>query len=601
MKKEARQIRNFSIIAHIDHGKSTLADRLLELTKTIPARKMRAQVLDSMELERERGITIKMQPVRMSYELSGQTYELNLIDTPGHIDFSYEVSRALRAVEGVILLVDATKSVQAQTISVVEMARALNLPIIPVINKIDLPAAQTEETRQELMTFLNCPSTEILNVSAKTGLGVDVLLKRVIERLPPPPITRTRPDEARALVFDFSFSSHRGLVVYARLFDGEVRRGDRLRLAAGGEEFVVHELGCFNPEPRPLERLEAGEIGYLITGIKVPRSAKVGDTLLSPSSRLEPVPGYHEPRPVVFASLYPESQDDFVLLRQSLATLQLSDAALSYSEEFSSALGRGFQCGFLGLLHLEIVTERLKREFGLEIVMTTPSIRYEVYDRARDERLFVASPPLFPENLKNQEVSEPWIAATIIAPAEYLGGLMKIIYDHEAIVRETNTLGDRTRLIVEMPLREMMRRFFEELKSVSSGFASFSYQPLDYRPASVARLDVLVAEEPVFPLSRIVGRRRLEEEAKALVERLRELLPRQLFVLKIQARADGRIVASRSVAALRKDVTGYLYGGDITRKQKLWAKQKRGKKRLQERGRVAIPPSVYLKLLGGEK
>ncbi len=593
-----QRIRNFSIIAHIDHGKSTLADRLLEITGTIPARKMREQVLDSMELERERGITIKMQPVRMNYRVAGEDYELNLIDTPGHIDFSYEVSRALRAVEGVLLLVDAGKGIQAQTISVVEMARALDLPIIPVINKIDLPSADVPTVKKELAGLLGVAEKEVLAVSAKTGLGVEAVLAAVVEKLPPPPVSALSA-EPRALVFDFSFSSHRGLTVYARLFDGEIRRGDRLRLAASGEEFTVQEIGFFKPEPQPLASLVAGEIGYLVTGIKTPRGAKVGDTLLAPTSGLLPVTGYQEPRPVVFASLYPESQDGFVALRQALTTLQLSDAAVSFAEEFSSALGRGFQCGFLGLLHLEIATERLKREFGVEMVMTTPSIRYEVVNKNTNVRQEIASPPLFPENTKNYEVREPWIAATIITPSNYLGALLQVIYDHEAIVLETGNFGNRTRLNIEMPLRELMRRFFDDLKSVSSGYASFSYQPLDYRSATVVRLDVLVAEEPIWPLSRLVGRRRLEIEAKEVVERLRDLLPRQLFVLKIQARADGRIVAARAVPALRKDVTGYLYGGDITRKQKLWAKQKRGKKRLQERGRVRIPSSVYLKLLGG--
>lgn len=600
----SRPIRNFSIIAHIDHGKSTLADRLLESTGTIEPRRMRAQVLDSLDLERERGITIKMAPVTMTYRREAIAYKLNLIDTPGHIDFSYEVSRALTAVEGAILLVDATKGVQAQTLSVLGMARKIGLAIIPVINKIDLPAARVEKTRDEITKLLECRPDDIIAVSAKTGEGVATLLETLIRRIPPPHPVALSSGVARGLVFDFEYSPHRGLIVYLRLFDGEIKRGDKLFFAIAREHFTAHEVGTFCPEPRPSERLAGGEIGYVVTGIKSIGRAKVGETVLRVGTTLPPLPGYAEPKPMVWASIYPTSQDDFALLAQSLGRLKLTDAALSFEEESSGSLGRGFRCGFLGMLHLEIVTERLRREFNLSLTIAAPSTSYEIVEEKTGRREIVYSPHRFPDGLKGRRVYEPWVKAQVLTPPEYAGILLKLFREHGARVLTTELWGrDRTFFHIALPLRELMRRFFDELKSLTSGFASLTYEVVESELADVVRLDVLVADEPIPAFTRVVPRSKLEREAKEVVSRLAELLPRQLFVLKIQALADGRILASRSLSALKKDVTGYLYGGDITRKRKLWEKQKRGKKRLLERGTMVIPPAVFLKMVSesGEK
>ncbi|MCE9628539.1 MAG: translation elongation factor 4 [Candidatus Vogelbacteria bacterium] len=594
----SKKIRNFSIIAHIDHGKSTLADRLLEVTGTIEKRKMMAQVLDSMELERERGITIKMQPVRMSYGYQGVDYELNLIDTPGHIDFSYEVSRALQAVEGVLLLVDATQGVQAQTLSVLDMARALNLVIIPVLNKIDLPSARTVEITEEMMKLLDCRAEDVIAVSGKTGQGVDVLLKEIIDRIPPAGVSGSTAVGSRGLVFDFEYSTHRGVIVYIRVLDGSIKKGDELKFVASGEKFTVLEVGALAPSKTPVDCLESGEIGYVVTGIKESGNAKVGDTLTSASHPLPAVAGYQTARPVVWASVYPESQDDFTSLRQALERLRLSDSSLSFEEESSGALGRGFRCGFLGMLHLEIITERLKREFDLSLVIATPTISYEVTNKRTGVIENIYSPHLFPEDLKEIEVNETWIKVKIITPIIYLNTLMQLLYDHEAEVVHMENFGDnRTVLEIEMPLRELMRNFFDEVKSASSGFASFSYQMLDKRKADVVRLDILVAEEPMAAFSRVVSTRRVQKEADEAVEKLKKLLPSQLIIVKIQGKAMGRILASRTISAMRKDVTDYLYGGDITRKMKLREKQKKGKKKMQKLGKVNIPQDVFLKMM----
>lgn len=590
-------IRNFSIIAHIDHGKSTLADRLLERTGTIPERLMRDQVLDKMDLERERGITIKMQPVRMRYVHGGTEYELNLIDTPGHIDFSYEVSRALKAVEGVLLLVDSTQGIQAQTLTTLAAAEAQKCIIIPVVSKIDAPAARVAEVKEELALRLGVSPDSVIAVSGKTGAGVDELLAAIIERVPPP-LPEAAP-EPRGLVFDFSYSTHRGVAVFLRVFDGTFKKGQSLGFSAANKEFVALEVGTFSPEERPVDALSAGEIGYVVTGIKEPGVVAVGDTILAPKGSLAPLPGYERPRPVVWASVYPESQDDLPLLRQSLERLRLSDSSLSFEEESSGVLGRGFRCGFLGLLHLEIITERLRREFGLRLVVTIPTISY-IVTTTRDEREVVYTPSKFPEYGEIKQVEEPWARVTIITPPESLSSLIQMLYDHEAITQGTETYHDgRIEVTAEMPLRELMRGFFDKLKNISSGYASLSYEILDERIADVVRLDVLVAEEPVPAFARVVARRRVEEEAEKMVERLHGALPRQLFVTKIQARAQGRIISSRTLSAVRKDVTGYLYGGDVSRKNKLLQKQKKGKKhRAQfDKNRVAIPEEVFMKMI----
>lgn len=603
-------IRNFSIIAHIDHGKSTLADRLLEITGTIEKRKMQEQVLDSMELERERGITIKMQPVRMKWRISalggnsvdgqqasnGQDYILNLIDTPGHIDFSYEVSRSLRAVEGSILLVDATQGVQAQTLTTLNMAREAGLTIIPTVSKIDSPLARTEEVIAEVCQLLGCEPEEVLKVSGKTGEGVEHLLNEVIRRVPAPS-SPDATDEFRSIIFDFQYSNHTGVIVYTRVMNGSVGRHEKLKFKIADKIFEPIEVGIFAPANTPRETLSAGEIGYIVTGIKEPGIASVGDTIASLKDSLPPLAGYKSPRPVVWASLYPESQDDLALLRQALGRLRLSDSSFTYEEEASGTLGKGYRCGFLGMLHMEIVTERLRREFNLELVVTHPSITYTV-ELKNGKKSTVYSPSLFPDEHDVLKVSEPIVTLKIITPPAYLSGLMKSMYEHEAEVVGTENFGDnRTLLTMLMPLRELMRNFFDEVKSISSGYASISYDITDNRPADVVRMDVLVADEPVVAFARVVSRRRVEQEAETVVEKLYEIMPRELFTYKIQSKALGRIISSRSISGKKKDAAGTLSGGDITRKMKLREKQKEGRKRLKEHGSVTIPQDVFVKMM----
>ena len=599
---ERTHIRNFSIIAHIDHGKSTLADRMLELTHTIEKRKMHEQVLDSMELERERGITIKMQPVRMGYVYGGEQYLINLIDTPGHIDFSYEVSRALKAVEGTLLLVDATQGVQAQTLTTLQMARDHGLAIIPVLSKIDSPLARVDEVRDEIVLLLGVSHEDVVLVSGRTGEGVPELLNAIIDRIPPPKEEFLETKSTRALIFDFSYSNHRGVILYVRVLDGKIQKGMELYFAGAKEKFFVIETGYFAPGEVAKEELIAGEIGYIVTGIKRPGVAGVGDTVTLFRDQLPALPGYQKPRPVVWASIFPESQDDFATLRQSLERLQLSDSSLSFEEEASGSLGRGFRCGFLGMLHLEIITERLRREFDLELVVTTPTITYEVTHTRTKNVEIIYSPSLFPDEGLMSSVREPWIDGSIITPPEYMGPITQLLFEHEAETGDTDIFGDnRFKVEFQMPLRELMRGFFDQLKSVSSGFASLSYEISSYRNADVVRLDILVGGEVVPAFSRVVSRRRVQEDAEAAVEKLYKTLPRQMIVVKIQAKAMGRIISSRSLSALKKDVTGYLYGGDITRKMKLREKQKKGKKKMQEIGKVNIPPDVYVKMIRSDE
>lgn len=587
-------IRNFSIMAHVDHGKSTLADRMLELTNTIEKRKMQEQVLDSMELERERGITIKMQPVRMKWK----DYVLNLIDTPGHIDFSYEVSRALKAVEGSILLVDSTQGVQAQTLTTLNMARESGLTIIPVISKIDSPLARISEVMHEVCELLGCEEKDVLKVSGKTGEGVADLLDEVIKRVPAPKQPENT-KELRSLVFDFQYSNHKGVIVYVRVMSGSVKRHDQLLFKVSNEKFQALEVGIFAPDETPVESLSAGEIGYIVTGIKQPGIASVGDTVASIKDTVAPLEGYMSPRPVVWASVYTESQDDFNSLRMALGRLRLSDSSFTHEEEASGTLGRGFRCGFLGMLHLEIITERLRREFNLNLIVTTPSITY-VVELKNGKTVTVYSPALFPDDHEIKKVYEPLVKMKIISPPSYIGIIMQSIFAHEGEVVSTDNFGDnRTTLTLIMPLRELMRNFFDEIKSVSSGFASISYELGDMRQADVARLDILVADEPVIAFTRVVSRKRLEEEAKLTVEKLHKVLPRQMFTIKIQGKATGRIIASETLTGMQKNVTQHMYGGDRTRKMKLWEKQKEGKKKMKElgRGNVNIPQEVFIKMM----
>jgi GTP-binding protein LepA len=612
-----RLIRNFSIIAHIDHGKSTLADRMLELTGTIEKRKMQDQVLDSMELERERGITIKMQPVRMKWRPGDSTdeYILNLIDTPGHIDFSYEVSRSLKAVEGSILLVDATQGVQAQTLTTLNMARDAGLTIIPVVSKIDSQLARTEEVVAEVCQLLKCAKEDVLKVSGRTGEGVEHLLTEVIRRVPSPvdfnhdmganlpgqPVQSGAPSTYfRSLVFDFQYSNHTGVIVYVRVMSGSAGRHEKLKFKIADRVFEAIEVGIFAPDNTPTESLSAGEIGYIVTGIKEPGIASVGDTVSSTKDTLPALPGYQTPHPVVWASIYPESQDDLPMLRQALGRLQLSDSAFTYEEEASGTLGKGYRCGFLGMLHLEIVTERLRREFSLELVVTMPTITYTVTLNNGTQQV-IYSPALFPEDRDFASVSEPIVTMKIITPPSYLSGLMKSLYEHEGEVLATENFGDnRTLLTLHMPLRELMRNFFDEVKSISSGYASISYDITEHQPADVVRMDVVVADELVPAFCRVVSRRRAETEAETTVARLKTIMPREMFTYKIQAKALGRIISSETVSGMKKDVAGTLSGGDITRKMKLREAQKKGKKRMQAHGKVNIPQEVFVKMMRAE-
>lgn len=593
------RIRNFSIIAHIDHGKSTLADRMLEITHTIDKRQMTDQVLDNMELEKERGITIKMTPARMEYIYKGEKYELNLIDTPGHIDFSYEVSRALKAVEGSILLVDATQGVQAQTLTTLDMARKMGLKIIPVLSKIDSPNARVDDVKLEVAELLNIDTDEILEASGKTGEGVQKLIEEIIERVPAPSVIIDGEKNLRALVFDFSYSNHQGVIIYTRIFDGQLRAGSKLRFKVAGESFITNEIGIFTPQRIKKDELGQGEIGYIVTGIKRPGVAKVGDTIVYDNNPIEGLEGYDEPRPVVWASVFPESQDDFDLLRGALGKLKLSDSSFTYEEESSGTLGRGFRCGFLGMLHLEIVTERLRREFDLNLVVTLPTINYLVKTKNGREQM-IYSPTLFPDHGDVLEIKEPWVHINIISPSEYIGALLQVFYLHEAIVGDTHHIGGRHSIFLDMPLRELMRNFFDEVKSASQGYASLSYELGELKDANVTKLEVLVAEE-VFPaFTRIVSQTRVQEEAEKVVERLHGILTRQLFSIKIQGKANGRILSSRTISAMKKNVTDYLYGGDITRKMKLREKQKKGKKKMQSRAKFNMTQDVFIKMMKEE-
>ena len=594
MESNTEKIRNFSIIAHIDHGKSTLADRMLEITSTVEERKMQEQVLDDLELERERGITIKMRPVTMRYDAKdGSTYTLNLIDTPGHVDFAYEVSRALSAVEGVVLLVDATQGIEAQTLSVLSEAKKQGLVVIPALSKVDSPLARVEDISIELALMLGVDEESIIRSSGKTGHGVRELLDAIVDKIPAP---KAEP-EKRALIFDFQYSEHKGIILYARVMGGLFEKGESLRFAVAGERFTALELGIFTPDENPKKRLPMGQIGYIVTGIKKPGIVHVGDTVVSNGSNTQALEGYKDPEPVIWASVYPESQDEFDALRQALLRMKLMDSSLSFEEESSGVLGRGFRVGFLGMLHLEIIVERLRREFGLELIVTSPTTIYQVTLK-NGQKSHVYSPIHFPDHGDIEQVLEEWAAVTIITPPEYVGAVSQLLHEHEAILKSTNTLQDgRAEMSLDMPLRELMRNFFDKLKNVSSGFASLSYKKIGFKQANVTRLDVLIAEE-IFPaFSRIISQNRIREEAKAMVAKLAKELPRQQFVLKIQAKALGKIVASERLSALRKDVTAKLYGGDITRKMKLLEKQKKGKKKALSRGKVHIPQETFLRVL----
>jgi GTP-binding protein LepA len=596
-------IRNFCIIAHIDHGKSTLADRLIEMTHTVEERKMKAQLLDQMDLERERGITIKLQPVKMSYAYGGQDYFLNLIDTPGHVDFTYEVSRSLAAVEGAILLVDATQGIQAQTIANLYLALEQDLVVIPVINKIDMPAAQVEEVEQEIMDLLGCKREEILKISAKTGQNVDKVLIRVIEEVPHPEGDAAAP--ARALIFDSYFDSYKGVVAQVRVVDGVIRSGEKIAFLGSQAESEILELGIITPELKKGEVLRTGEIGYIATGLKEVGRCRVGDTITNfrgifeeeNAGKVLPLPGYKEVRPVVFASMYPIDGADYPNLRDALDKLKLNDASLSFEPESSTALGRGFRCGFLGMLHLEIVSERLTREYDMNLVVTTPSVSYKIMRKTGEEEM-IYSPADLPDPNHLEKIQEPWAKVEIVLPESRIGAVMSLAENSRATYQSTSYLSkDRVILTYEAPLINVIVDFYDNLKSISSGYASMSYEPLGFRTEDLIKLDILVAEERVEAFSRIVPRNEAHAEGKKIVEKLKEVIPRQNFVIALQAAISGKIVARETIKPFRKDVTAKLYGGDVSRKNKLLDKQKKGKKKMKSIGKVDIPQEAFISVL----
>ena len=595
-----KNIRNFGIIAHIDHGKSTLADRMLELTGTIDKRKMKDQVLDRMDLERERGITIKLTPVTMDHRLDGQEWTLNLIDTPGHVDFTYEVSRSLAAVEGAVLLVDCTQGIQAQTLANLYLAMEQDLTIIPVVNKIDLPAADVPKTKAEIIKLLGCAESEIILASGKTGAGVQEILDAVVKRVPPP---QGAPDKIlRALIFDSNFDEYKGVVAYVRVVDGQVKKGDKIRLIATGATSEVLDIGIFKPDYFSTGALESGQIGYIVTGFKEVAESRVGDTITlnKADHAVVPLHGYNEVKPMVFAGIFPREGDDFARLREAMEKLKLNDASLSYEPEQSQALGFGFRCGFLGLLHLEIVQERLRREYNLELIVTVPSVAYRVYARSSLEPMIVRSPQRLPDQNVIDHIEEPWVTLDVVTPKEYLGNIMSLVQEKRGIYKNTEYL-DETRAVLHYhaPMAMILTDFYDKVKSASSGYASINYEFFDYRLADVVKMDIQVAEEIVEALTVIVYRDEAHRRGKEIVSLLKDTLPKQLFVVKLQATVGGTIVAGERIAAMRKDVTAKLYGGDVTRKRKLLEKQKKGKKKMMAAGRgsVEIPADTFIKLL----
>ena len=585
------QIRNFCIIAHIDHGKSTLADRFLELTNTVEKRKMKEQLLDRMDLERERGITIKLQPVRMKY----QGYILNLIDTPGHVDFSYEVSRSLAAVEAAVLLVDATQGVEAQTVANLYLAIEQDLSVIPVINKIDLPAARTDSVKKEIISLLGCAEEEIICVSAKTGENVEQVLRAVIAKTPEP--KGVAEEKLQALIFDSTFDEYKGVVAYVRVVGGGLKAGQRILFKGTGKESEVLEVGYFNPDYQKADRLLAGEIGYVVSGLKELEKVRVGDTITLSNNPAASLAGYKVVKPMVFAGIFCQEGDEYQKLREAIEKLKLNDSALFYEPENSPALGFGFRCGFLGMLHLEIFQERLRREYDLNLVITTPSVAYQI--RKTDGReITIHSPQELPNQEQLASIFEPYVKIDIIMPKKYLGQVMDLVQSRRGEYKNTEFLDeDRVILHYVIPLAAILTDFYDNLKTVSSGYASLNYEFFEYRPAEVVRMDVLVAEEPVEALATIVYKDTAFNAGKKIVKALKDVLPRQQFVLKIQASLGGKIIAAERLSALRKDVTAKLYGGDVTRKRKLLEKQKKGKKRMMKSGKVEIPQEAFMAIL----
>lgn len=592
-----KKIRNFSIIAHIDHGKSTIADRLLELTHTVEARDMQAQLLDDMDLERERGITIKAHPVTMYYEAKdGETYQINLIDTPGHVDFTYEVSRSLSACEGALLVVDAGQGVQAQSLANVHLAMDRNLTIVPVINKIDLPIADVESVKKQIEDVIGLDASQAILCSAKSGLGIDAILERILEEVPPP--VPPEDDVLRALVFDSHYDTYRGVMVYIRVVSGEISKGSLIKMMATNKSFEVLEVGIFCPKAKPVQVLRPGEVGYMIANIKVASDVKIGDTItLHKYPAKEPLPGFKNITPVVFAGIYPIDSGDFESLRDALEKLQLNDSALHIEQESSMALGFGFRCGFLGLLHLEIIFERIQREFDVDIISTAPSVIYK-FTLNDGKSIEIDNPSLYPDPGTIAWVEEPWVKSHIIVPSEYLGAVMNLGMDKRGSCLKTETMDARRLLLTyRFPLNEIITDFNDKLKSVTRGYGSFDYEFDGYEESDIIKLEIRVNEEPVDAFSCLVHRTKAENKGRAICEKLVEVIPMQLFKVPIQAAIGGKIVARETIRAITKNVTAKCYGGDITRKRKLWEKQKKGKKRMKEIGKVNIPQSAFMEVL----
>ena len=596
MPTELARLRNFCIIAHIDHGKSTLADRLLDLTHAVSERNMRAQYLDKMDLERERGITIKAQAVRLAHTADGVDYVLNLIDTPGHVDFTYEVSRAMAACEGAVLLVDAVQGIEAQTLANLYLALEADLTIIPVINKIDLPAAQPERVAREIEQVVGIPAEDMLRVSAKTGEGVPALLEAIVRRVPPP--TGDPDGPTRALIFDSLYDSYRGVIAYVRMVDGSVRKGDRVRMVAAAGVSEAEEVGVFAPEAVATQGLASGEVGYLIPGLKNVAQAKVGDTVtIAGQPSVEPLPGYREPRPMVYAGLYPIEGDDFPDLRDALDRLRLNDAALVYEPETSLALGFGFRCGFLGLLHMEIVRERLEREFDLELITTAPNVAYRV-TVTTGATVTVSNPSELPDPGMIERIEEPYVDAMILCPSDHIGAVMELCQSRRGTLQTMEYLSEeRVELRYQLPLAEIIFDFFDQLKSRTRGYASLDYEPSGYRAADLVKVDVLLQGEPIDAFSAIVHKDKAYGYGRAMATKLKKLIPRQLYEVPIQATIGSRVIARETITPRRKDVLAKCYGGDVTRKRKLLERQKEGKKRMKQIGRVEVPQEAFVAAL----
>ena len=595
-------IRNFCIIAHIDHGKSTLADRLLDMTKTIATNKITAQFLDSMDLEKEKGITIKLKPVRMHYNCDGKEYILNLVDTPGHVDFSYEVSRSLAAVEGAVLLVDATQGIQAQTLANIDLAKKQNLVIIPVVNKIDMPAARIEESCQELANVLGILPEDVIKISAKSGLNVEQVLRAVVEKVPSPEVRNPSAEQKpfRALIFDSTYDSFKGVLALVRVIDGSIKDREKIELLATKTQAEIKELGYLAPVITPRAEIFTGEIGYIATGIKEPGKVRVGDTIakIQPPNapKIIPLGGYQEPNPMVFASFYPENPEDFELLKVALSKLKLQDPALVYEAEMKEALGRGFRCGFLGTLHVEIISERLEREFNLGLVISTPSVIYKLFNKRGEEQVIYSASD-WPDPSGIERMEEPWVLLEIIAPASYLGKLMDVLKSVGGNYLETNYLSaERAIIKYEAPLRAIVANLYDKIKSTSQGYASLNYAVLGYRPAVLVKMEIWIAGRAEEAFSRIVEEHDAQEQGKKLVEKLKEALPQQQFTVALQAVIGGKVIARETISAHRKDVTGYLYGGDKSRKKKLLEKQKKGKALMKDKGKVNVPSKTFLEI-----